>query len=247
MLKAFAGGTIFGESYGEHAPRVLALHGWRRTHADFAEVLAGGPDSPIDAIALDLPGFGATPAPGTAWGSCDYAHAVAPVLDEMADQVVVVGHSFGGRVALALGLIAPERISALVLTGVPLVTTSSSPRQHPSYRIIRALAKVGVVGPDRLEAARRRYGSSDYRAAEGVMREVLVKVLGERYEDAVAELRAPVTLVWGEHDTTAPIAGARVAAHLFANSLFIEIAGGHHLTPTESPAVLRDALLARLE
>ena len=79
------------------------------------------------------------------------------------------------------------------------------------------------------------------------MREVLVKLLGERYEDSIAKITIPVTLVWGADDTTTPITGARVAAGLFADASLIEVDGGHHLTPTESPAVLRDAVEARLK
>ena len=58
MLKTFAGGRLFGECYGQGTAWVLAFHGWMRSHRDFDEVLEG-----IEAIAVDLPGFGAAPAP----------------------------------------------------------------------------------------------------------------------------------------------------------------------------------------
>ena len=74
---------------------VLALHGWRRDHRDFDAVLA---PPGMDAIALDLPGFGSAPPPDAVWGTPDYAGAVAAVLEEMEAHVVVLGHSFGGRV-----------------------------------------------------------------------------------------------------------------------------------------------------
>jgi hypothetical protein len=40
----------------------------------------------FDAIALDLPGFGATPAPPSASSAAEYAAAVVPVLDEMSES-----------------------------------------------------------------------------------------------------------------------------------------------------------------
>ena len=57
-LRALADGALFAEAYGDGSPRVLALHGWGRRGNDFAASLAE-----FDALAVDLPGFGATPAP----------------------------------------------------------------------------------------------------------------------------------------------------------------------------------------
>ena len=38
MLKSFAGGKVFGATWGAAPARVLALHGWQRTHQDFSGV-----------------------------------------------------------------------------------------------------------------------------------------------------------------------------------------------------------------
>src|SRR5580698_1003201 len=106
MLRTFAGGDLFGEVWGPAPPRVLALHGWRRTHTDFAAVIgAASQAGPCAGAALDLPGFGASPPPSEAWGSADYAAAVVKVIEELAGTsspapMVLLGHSFGGRVAV---------------------------------------------------------------------------------------------------------------------------------------------------
>jgi pimeloyl-ACP methyl ester carboxylesterase len=73
MLSALADGRLFGSVTGEGRPVVLALHGWARTHRDFDAVLAPAGADPLAAIALDLPGFGATPPPPRAWGGRAYA------------------------------------------------------------------------------------------------------------------------------------------------------------------------------
>ena len=82
-LSTFAGGRLVGVRHGTDRPWMLALHGWRRDHHDFDEVLAG-----LDAIALDLPGFGAAAAPPEGWDTADYAEWILPVLDEMAPDPV---------------------------------------------------------------------------------------------------------------------------------------------------------------
>lgn len=244
MLTSFAGARLFGETYGTGTPWVLALHGWRRDHRDFDAVLAAGPaGAPLDGVALDLPGFGSTPPPETAWGSPDYADSVAELLEEMADQVVVVGHSFGGRVAVHLAARRPERIAGLVLSGVPLHRPPGA-RSRPSmgYRVVRELASRGLVGSERLEATRRRYGSADYLAASGVMRDVLVKVLGEQYHEAIAGIGCPVELVWGDDDTGAPISVAERVRNEIEGSHLVVCPGAGHLTPLSVPGELRAAI-----
>jgi pimeloyl-ACP methyl ester carboxylesterase len=247
MLRSLAGGRLLGRRFGSETPNVLALHGWARTHRDFDAVLnpSGGP--PLDAIALDLPGFGAAPAPPEAWGTADYAEFVSLVLDEMTPRVVVLGHSFGGRVALQLAAGRPADIGALVLSGVPgLVRRTPRPRAPARFRAARRLHRWGVLSDERMESARRRHGSADYRAAEGVMRGVLVKTLAEHYEDQLAAIGCPISLVWGDDDTAAPLATAEEVVRVHPGTSLTVCPGAGHLTPLTVPSALRQAVLDAL-
>ncbi len=240
MLTSFAGSRLFGQRYGTAAPWVLALHGWRRDHRDFDAVLASGG---LDAVALDLPGFGGAPAPETAGGSPEYAQAVSAVLDEMEARVVVLGHSFGGRIAVHLAANHPDKVAGLVLSGVPLYRPPGA-RSRPllRFRVARGLAARGLVSKARLETMRQRYGSEDYRAASGVMRDVLVRILAEDYADVLGGLRCPVELVWGDDDTAAPISVARKVETALPQAHLVVCAGAGHLTPLTVPGELRAAI-----
>jgi pimeloyl-ACP methyl ester carboxylesterase len=240
-LTTFAGGRLFGVRYGTDDPWVLALHGWQRSHRDFSAVLDG-----IAAVALDLPGFGVAPPPPEGWATADYAQWLTPVLDEMSEQVVVLGHSFGGRVAVHLAVARPDRVAAMVLTGVPLTRPPGArPARAPvPFRVARALHAAGLVGAARMEAMRHRYGSADYRAASGVMRDVLVKAVNEDYLDELCRFRGPVEMVWGEDDTTAPVAAARLAESTCPGAHLTVLPSVDHFTPTRAPGALRSALLS---
>ena len=164
-----------------------------------------------------------------------------PLLDEMAGGVVIVGHSFGGRVAVELAAMVDDKVAALVLTGVPLVRLGQPPRPRVRYRIVRSLAGAGIVSQGRLEKARQRHGSRDYREARGVMRDVLVRVAAEDYRPALAAVRCPVEFVWGEQDTAVPLAVARAALNLTAEGRLTVLPGVGHFVPAAAPAALRDA------
>jgi pimeloyl-ACP methyl ester carboxylesterase len=76
-------GPIFGQVYGDGDPGVVALHGWGRRGADFDRVLDG-----LDAVAFDLPGFGATPPPEVACGAAGYAQVVIEALTALGSRLV---------------------------------------------------------------------------------------------------------------------------------------------------------------
>jgi pimeloyl-ACP methyl ester carboxylesterase len=247
VLRTFAGGRLFGTATGPEPPRVLALHGWGRTHGDFDAVIAGAGEAPLPAIALDLPGFGASPPPPEAWGAASYAEAVGAVLADMGSPVVVLGHSFGGRVALHLAVQRPDLVGALVLTGVPLLHAHDRrSRIAPAYRFVRRLHRLGVISEDRMEAARQRYGSADYKAAQGIMRQVHVRSVNETYEEQLDAVRCPVHLVWGSDDTATPLEMVERAAARLADGDLTVFPGVGHLTPLLIPAELRAAVVACL-
>ncbi|MGH2685417.1 MAG: alpha/beta fold hydrolase, partial [Actinomycetota bacterium] len=110
-----------------------------------------------------------------------------------------------------------------------------------------ALHRRGLFPDDRMESLRRRHGSADYRAATGVMRDVLVRVVNETYEEQLRAVRCPVELVWGDDDTAAPLEAAERAADLLGDLATLTVLpGAGHLTPSTAPDALREALERRL-
>ncbi len=243
MLRSYGGSRLFGELYGSNTVRVIWLHGWARQAQDFSAAAKALAERGISSVALDLPGFGASPVPDVAGGARHYAELVAPVLREISDEpVVLVGHSFGGRVAVVLASEYSDLVQSLVLSGAPLLRAAPSSRPPINYRVVRWLARRRLVSHARLERARQKYGSSDYRRAHGVMRDVLVANVNETYEAELATLEMPVAFVWGEGDEEAPYAVAVSAAALVPGpSTLRRIPGVGHMVPLEAPDELVDA------
>jgi len=242
VLHSYCSGAIFGQPRGEAPFGALALHGWSRDHHDFDQLFLDEPPSGLSALAIDLPGFGASPPPETAWGSAEYAEALTGLFDLLVARPILIGHSFGGRVALQFAARYPDRIGGLVLGGVPLVTNPAPSRTPRGFRVVKTLARHRLVAPQVLERARRRYGSSDYLAAEGVMREVLVRSVNEQYEPLMSKVTTHVELVLGANDTAAPVALERRAVEFFrdVNLTVVEHIG--HMIPLEAPQELRMAV-----
>jgi pimeloyl-ACP methyl ester carboxylesterase len=224
-LRALSDGALFAESYGEGPPRVLAG---------------------FDALALDLPGFGATPPPAEPIGARGYADLVTPVLESFDAPPVLLGHSFGGRIAVCLAAAHPERVGPLVITGTPLLRLGPSKKPSMGYRMLRSLNRIGIVSDQRMEEIRRSRGSADYRAATGVMRDILVKVVNESYEDELGRLGSHALLLWGADDHEVPVVVAERSLRRIreaGGSAELEVlAGVGHFVPTQAPQTIARVL-----
>jgi 3-oxoadipate enol-lactonase len=93
--------------------QVVLLHGQPGSGADWRQVADRLPPG-LRVVALDRPGYGASRQ--GAGGFAYNARAVVAELDARGiERAVLVGHSYGGGVALAVAQLAPERAEALVL------------------------------------------------------------------------------------------------------------------------------------
>jgi pimeloyl-ACP methyl ester carboxylesterase len=240
MLSTFADGNLFGLRLGTGLPKVLALHGWGGSARQLAPAVER-----FGAISLDLPGFGRSPAPALPWGAAEYAGLVASVLQEFDRPPTVLGYSFGGRIAVHLAAEHPELVGNLVLTGVPLLRRVGTAKTSKIFRLAKRLHRLGLVSDTRMEAERQKRGSTDYRRASGVMRDVLVRSVNETYEDELARIATPTEFVWGSADTAAPTWIVEEAQALMPTSTPIRVTvceGRDHYFPVNEPLLLADAL-----
>ena len=191
---------------------LLFLHGWGSDSSVMWPLAVTLGDAGFQVMALDLPGFGQTEEPPEPWSAGDYAHFVREFLKDLkVSQLHVVGHSFGGSVAILLAAEQPGRIGKLALLN------SAGVRRPPAWpdrwraqtirTARRALRQLGFsAAAARLsEWSAARFGSEDYRAARGVMRGTLVRVLSEDLTEPASRIQAATLLLWGEHDDATPL------------------------------------------
>ena len=221
-LRSYLDGAIFAERRDGDPPVLLAMHGWGRDRRDMLRLVGDR-----TALVPDMPGFGSSPPPPEAWGSPEYAEAVAAMLDADGEApYVVVGHSFGGRVAAVLAAERPDLVAGVVFLGVPLLRLAADTKPALAYRSVRALHRWKILPDATMEHFRQRYGSADYRAAQGVIRAVLVRVVAEDYREYLARIEAPVAFCWGERDTAAPVEVAQQAAAMVKHVVDLDVVAG---------------------
>ncbi len=184
----------------------LWLHGWGQDRRGLARI-AGQFAREAGHILYDQPGFGAAEQLADDAGTEDYARALLAQPD-FKDPTIVVGHSFGCRVAVQAARLAPERVKALIFIAGAGPKRPRSPLWHMRAAGLRLMGRLAGAA-DRVsdlglrEQFRQRYGSVDYKAA-GALRQTFVKVVSEDLGAVAHQVACPVLLIYGDRDTEAP-------------------------------------------
>lgn len=208
--------------YGEGTD-VLLLHGWGQNIA-MMKPLGDNLQDRCRVTILDLPGFGESDEPEVAWTISDYALMLEKFVQQLSiKKPIIMGHSFGGRVAICYS--ANNPIEKLVLFGSPCIRRE---RELPlSVKVLKQMKK--LPGMNGLAETMKKYiGSRDYKAASPLMRQILVNVVNEDLSDYAKKIEEPTLLIWGEFDTEAPVADAKELEKIMIDAGLIILPGTHY-------------------
>lgn len=232
---------------GEGRPLII-LHGWgssSRVMKPLASQLAGIRTCYL----VDLPGFGDSPVPESAWSVDDYADLVQAFARETeGERADLLAHSFGGRISLKL-LARPfgrEHFDKVLITG----GAGMKPRRSLSYFLRKYTARL-LKAPFLLlpSSARRKslewlrgtsawraLGSGDYGETSGVMREIFVRTVTEHLESCLPDIPHEVLLLWGDEDRMTPLYQAERMEKGLENSALVTMDGAGHYAFLDRPA-----------
>ncbi|MCU0466800.1 MAG: alpha/beta hydrolase [Anaerolineae bacterium] len=218
----------------EGAPPIIMLHGWGAS-SELLKPLGDRLGKQGYRVYMpDLPGFGQTPPPPSAWGVADYMAFVLGYADALGvGRAHWFGHSFGGRISLMLGADAPDRVDHIVLAdsaGIRPAQGATSAATTVLKGVKRGLGAVGLGGLAEKLAGRYRtaVGSSDYNAASGVMRETFLKVIDQDLQAWAARIQAPTLLLWGDQDQDTPLADGQRLEQLIPDAGLVVFSGAGH-------------------
>jgi pimeloyl-ACP methyl ester carboxylesterase len=216
-------------------------------------------DAVLPVVAVNLPGFGATPLPSGPASLAASVDVVASALTASGrDRAVLAGVSMGGYVALAFAARYPDRVAGLALVDT---RTEADPPRAREDRERMAQAVTGPAGTRALAPmARTLLGPSTRENRPDVLAR-LERMLREAPVDAVAwsqramaarddttavlaGLEIPVAVVVGEQDVLSPVPVAVGLAATARDAVLTIIPESGHLTPMESPDQVADALIS---
>lgn len=235
MIKTVNGIKINYEQKGE-GDLIVLLHGWGsniKLFANLIDLLS----RKYKVVAMDMPGFGESAEPPSAWCVDDYVNFVIDFLrDYNTDKVMLLGHSFGGRVIIKMNSRKnlPFKITKVILVDsagiLPPKSNKKSFRTY-YYKAGKAILSTGIaqkLAPEALENFRKKMGSADYAAASPLMRQVLVKVVNEDLEPLLPNIKCPTLLVWGVNDTATPLSDGEKMEKLIPDAGLVKLENAGH-------------------
>jgi pimeloyl-ACP methyl ester carboxylesterase len=184
---------------------ILILHGWERNLQEWLP-LAQLLSVKHRIILVDLPGFGNSSLPKSTFDTNDSAKYVELLLNKLniKKEVTIIGHSFGGKVAVILAWRDKIKIKKLIL-----IAPSGLPASFKT-KSLRILVKVfknsfGLFLPKPiLTVLTNLCASPDYKQA-GELGDSFKRIVGQNIVKQLSELRLPITLIWGSQDLILPV------------------------------------------
>lgn len=262
MVMAGRTRTFHVEAGPADAPAVVMLHGLGATNASLLPTL-WDLSTEYRVLAPDLPGHGSSAAPYGTYDAAFFARWLRDYLDAVdVSSCVLLGNSLGGRVALEIALLEPDRVDGLVLLApavafrrlrqfVPVVKLARPEAAALPLPMTRGMARLTLR---RMFAQPGRLTTQSYDAAAGefvrVYKRAAYRVaffsslrqiyLDEAYGAAgfwsrLPSLRPPALFVWGDRDRLVPSGFARHVAAALPDARSVILRDCGHVPQFELP------------
>ena len=251
------GATVNYAEIGE-GPPIVFLHGLGGCWQNWLENMPRMAELGHRAIAIDMPGFGASPMPPWEITIPAYGELVGAVCDKLGiGEATLVGNSMGGFVAAEVAVGRPQWISGLVLVSAAGISHAQM-RREP----VMAGARLSLAANPlllRLDVASMRRPGLRKLAFGGVMRhpeqlprELLVEFIapalgadgflpavkaltGYDLVERLERITVPTLIVWGRDDLVVPAADARGFADRISDSELVVFDDCGHVPMAERP------------
>ena len=202
---------------------LIFLHGWGQ-NTDMMLGVAKPFLKSNNVLLIDLPGFGLSEEPHEVWSLDDYADMVHELVKKLKlKNVVLIGHSFGGKISICYSL--KYDVNKLVLLASPY--KKAIKKDSIKTKSLKALKKIPVL--NKLEGyVKKHVGSTDYRNASEMMRKILVKHVNTDLSEEVKKIKCPTVLIWGTNDEAVPYTDAVELEKLIPNAGLVTYEGCTH-------------------
>ncbi|MCH5220949.1 MAG: alpha/beta hydrolase [Muribaculaceae bacterium] len=230
---------------------VIVMHGWGCKASTMAILANAATDSTTTVYNLDLPGFGESTEPAEVWGVDMYTKFIEDFAKmERIENPVLIGHSFGGRIAIVFA--SRNKTDRVILVDAAGIKPRRSMKYYLKVYPFKAAKHIlpYILGKNRaskiIEKMRNKSGSTDYKQASPKMRTIMSRVVNEDLTHLLHLIKAPTLLIWGEKDTATPLRDAKIMEREIPDAGLVSYPEAGHYSfldrPGQTAAVVKSFL-----
>lgn len=201
------------------SPTIVFLHGWGMSASSF-DCIKENLDERYQILTLDFFGFGESEIPPIYYDTYEYAYSVFLLLKKLKiENIILIGHSFGGRISIILSSIFNIKIYKMILTSSAGINFFSLKKylKVKSYKFIKRLSNKFP----KLKNIKSKYGSDDYKKLSPIIQSVFVKIVNQDLRFLLKKIKIDTLLIWGKKDKITPFRIAKVLNKLICQSKIV--------------------------
>jgi len=225
--------------------KIYILHGWAYSKSKWSPFVSLLKKRGLTPILVNIPGL--TEKINKPWGIENYKNWLYKKLEKEKD-VVLIGHSNGGRIAMAFTIAHPKKVRKLVL-----IDSAGIYHNELSLKIKRSLfkkaAKIGKILLPSEKAKDLLYfltGEKDYKNASPNMKKTMVNLIESDKGLGIDQISVPTIIIWGRDDKTTPTSDGKILNAKIKDSKLFLIDGAKHSPQFTHPQQVTDIILKEL-
>lgn len=223
---------------------ILILHGWGSCAKNWEPVKELLEKQGYKVFIPDLPGFGETPPPFEIWSIDDYAEWVKSYCEKNnLSQVFLLGHSFGGSLAVKFSIKYPEKIKKLFLIDCAGIRRKSIKRKVIKKTAIFFKKFDFLPFFNLFRKTFYKFIKSDYLQTQGIMREIYLKIIQQDISKDFSKISISTVIIWGKKDNITPLKDAYYIKEQISEAKLEVLPDIFHNPHRENPKLLVKKIL----
>jgi pimeloyl-ACP methyl ester carboxylesterase len=224
---------------------LLILHGWGQSGSAWQAVAKTLPKN-YQVILLDLPGFGSSEHLIGNPSVPEYTQFILKFIEKLnLKKPAVLGHSFGGQIAINLAANHPKLLSHLLLVS-PAGIRNKSAKQKIKTNVFKKIKVLKKILPKSIvKLILKQVSSTDYYNASPQHKQILKQIVTQDLTQKLSNIKTKTTIIWGSEDKEIPFKG-KIMTNLIPNSKLTVLYGQDHnphlKDPTSLASVIKKAL-----
>lgn len=232
-------------------PTLVLLHGWGCDWQIWSPVIFELSKS-YQLIIPDLPAFGQSSTPHEVWDSQTYADWLEKLLQKIipSQKCILVGHSFGGKIAAIYASAHPAQVKNLILTaasGLPSPLTNQQKLQQRLAAMIPSSLKHAIPAALREKVLHTMGAATDHFHSTPPQQAILKKIVRENISQHLTKITAPTLLLWGDQDQDTPLSQGKEFARYINGSDLVVLPNTGHFAFIDQPKKFIEEMCAFID